>query len=212
MKGLLKLLADYYRSTKSEIELKNRGYLVTKRVIDILVSLPAVILLFPVLLVLSILIVIDSKGSPFFIQERVGLNGKIFKMFKLRTMYMGSDNTAEVHTEENDPRITRFGRFLRRTSLDEIPQFLNILIGHMSLVGWRPELPIIVEQFSQVQKELIYFKPGLTGWGQINGRHDIPWQEKATLDLEYCKSATLRTDFFILINTFTVIFSNKGNR
>lgn len=212
MKGLLKLLAEYYKNTRSEIELKNKGYLITKRVTDILVSIPAVILLAPVLLVLCILIVLDSNGSPFFIQERVGLNGKIFRMFKLRTMYTGSDKTAEVHTEENDPRITRFGRFLRRTSLDEIPQFLNILLGHMTLVGWRPELPIIVEQFSQEQKELIYYKPGLTGWGQINGRHDIPWQEKATLDLEYCKSATLQSDFKILLNTFTVIFSNKGNR
>ncbi|GMU85053.1 MAG: sugar transferase [Ignavibacteriales bacterium] len=192
--------------------MKPKGYLITKRVIDIMISLPAVIILIPVLLILCILIVIDSAGSPFFVQDRVGLNGKIFKMFKLRTMYIGSDRTAEVHTEENDPRITRFGRFLRRTSLDEIPQFLNILLGHMTLVGWRPELPIIVEQFSQEQKELIYYKPGLTGWGQINGRHDIPWQEKAPLDLEYCKSATLKSDFMIMLNTFTVIFSNKGNR
>lgn len=194
-----------------------------KRIFDLIFGTVSVLLLLPILATISLLIKLDSKGPIIFRQERVGENGRIFKMFKFRTMVPDADTHREVITEVNpvnglllfkkrpdDPRITVIGRFLRRTSLDELPQLFNVLIGDMSLVGPRPELPWLVDQYEPWQRKRFAVPQGMTGWWQVNGRSDKPLHLHTEDDLYYVQNYSIWMDLYILLKTPWVVLRGKG--
>ncbi|MBK6679030.1 MAG: sugar transferase [Ignavibacteriales bacterium] len=157
-----------------------------KRLTDVILSSLALILSSPILLISVIAIKIESKGDAFFIQDRTGLGGKPFKMIKLRGMIDGAEQLGPDFTQKDDPRLTRVGKILRRMSIDEIPQAINVLKGDMSIVGPRPELTKITDQFSLDQREVFNFKPGITGISQINGRQTLSLK-RVVMEIAYYK-------------------------
>lgn len=183
-------------------------YLGWKRGIDFFSALLLLVILSPLFLVVALLIRWTSPGKAFFLQERVGLNGKLFRIYKFRTMR--SDLAGPSLTQENDPRITRVGKWLRRTSFDELPQLLNILKGEMSFIGPRPEIPSIVETYTSEQRGVFQVLPGLSGWSQIHGRDDLPIPTKLRYDLEYVERVSLGLDLFILWKTPGLLLSGRG--
>ena len=188
-----------------------------KRLIDILFSFTGLVLLSPVLILFAVLIKIDSKGPVFFAQDRVGRKGRIFPVYKFRSMIRDAEKyTGPVWADENDPRITRVGRFMRKTRIDEFPQLINVLKGDMSLVGPRPERPFFVEQ---LKKEYPFYsrrlrvKPGVTGWAQVKGKYDTTIEavkEKLEFDLYYIDNISLRLDLRIMVYTIIVMLKFKG--
>jgi len=182
-----------------------------KRLTDIVLSSLALILSSPVLLIAVIAIKLDSKGSAFFIQERTGLNGKPFRMIKLRGMIEGAEFLGPDFTQKDDPRLTRVGRILRRTSIDELPQAINVLLGDMSIVGPRPELTKITDQFTNEQREVFNFKPGITGISQINGRQSLTPEVRVDMEIAYYRKATFWSDLRIILRTPKVVITNEGN-
>jgi exopolysaccharide biosynthesis polyprenyl glycosylphosphotransferase len=176
-------------------------YPTVKRTFDFLVSALALLVLSPLFLVLAVAVRLDSPGPIFFRQKRVGLNGKEFDFFKFRTMYVQSDPYAVTPQEATDPRITKFGRWLRRSSLDELPQFWNVLKGDMSLVGPRPEMPFIVATYNDEQKERLKVKPGITGVWQISAVRGEPIHVNLEYDLFYIEHRSLLLDLIIMIKT-----------
>lgn len=188
-----------------------------KRTFDIIISIIAILLLSPIMILIAILIKFTSKGPVFFIQERIGLNGKYFKMIKFRTMFNNSEKKGTgLYIFENDSRITKFGFFLRHTSFDELPQLFNVLIGSMSLVGPRP--PVTYElgewsNFTHSMKRRFEVKPGITGLAQISGRNSLEWDRKIAYDLLYIrryKKLRLIYDIYIIIKTLKVIIYGKN--
>lgn len=187
--------------------------LIVKRLFDIGASILALILMtfIPVLIIIPIITRITSRGRAVFIQERIGKNGKPFKIFKYRTMRIPKDSfDKEGKPLENNARITPFGGFLRKTSLDEILQLFNVLNGTMSLVGPRPTLKYQVEKYNKLQRKRLEMRPGLTGLAQINGRNDLTWVEKILYDIEYVEKFNIWLDVKILRKTVLVIFRKKG--
>jgi exopolysaccharide biosynthesis polyprenyl glycosylphosphotransferase len=184
------------------------AYLACKRVFDVLVSLLALTLCAPLMSLLALIIRANSKGPALFVQTRVGLNGAPFRMFKFRTMYAEEPVYALKPAHARDPRITPIGRWLRRTSLDELPQVLNVLIGHMSLVGPRPEMPFVVEQYTELQRERLKAKPGITGLWQLSADRRVPIHENMDYDLYYINEQSFLLDIVILIQT--VFFAFRG--
>ena len=182
-----------------------------KRFTDIIFSILILIITFPILLISALAIKLDSKGPVFFIQERTGLNGKPFRMYKLRGMVENALEIGPQLTQMNDPRITRVGKFLRRTSIDEIPQVFNVIKGEMSLIGPRPEIIPITTTFNQEQTKVFNFKPGITGYSQVNGRQMLTPYERINMEVKYYSKATFWSDFVIAISTFKVVLNNKGN-
>ena len=182
-----------------------------KRFTDIIFSILILIITFPILLISALAIKLDSKGPVFFIQERTGLNGKPFRMYKLRGMVENALEIGPQLTQMNDPRITRVGKFLRRTSIDEIPQAFNVLKGDMSLIGPRPEIIPITTTFNQEQTKVFNFKPGITGYSQVNGRQMLTPDERINMEVKYYSKASFWSDFVIAISTFKVVLNNKGN-
>lgn len=182
-----------------------------KRSTDVFFSLIILILSLPIFLVVAIAIKLDSKGPIFFVQDRTGLNGKSFKMIKFRGMVQNAKQIGPELTQVNDPRITRVGKFLRRTSIDEIPQVINVLKGEMSIVGPRPEITSITSRFNDFEKEVFKFKPGITGFSQINGRQKLSPQKRVQMEIEYYNNANFWTDMLVATSTFKVILSNEGN-
>ena len=182
-----------------------------KRFTDILVSLFSLIISFPIFLISAISIKLDSKGPVFFLHERTGLNGKPFMMIKFRGMIDNALNFGPGITQVNDPRITKVGKFLRRTSVDELPQLINVLKGEMSIIGPRPEITSITSKYSDYQKRVFQFLPGITGISQINGRQTLTPEERTAMEIEYYSNETFFRDMKIFIKTFWVIISNKGN-
>jgi len=166
--------------------------------------------LIPVFIVIAIAIKIDSPGPVFFIQERVGKDGKIFKVIKFRTMYKDTPKFALSPRSQGDPRITKVGAFLRRWSLDELPQLINVLKGEMSLVGPRPEMPQIVEEYEPWQRERLKVKPGITGIWQILGRKDLPLEKNIQYDLIYVKNRSFLLDIIIILKTIPLVIKGKG--
>lgn len=203
------------------------GYLALKRLFDIVFSaVVCVILLIPITVV-SIAIVLESPGNPLFRQERVGKNGKTIRIFKLRTMvvdahshperYFTSEQLATWRREQkvdNDPRITRVGRLLRRTSLDEVPQFLNVLKGDLSVIGPRPVTLEETYEFGNARDELLACKPGITGWWQVTDRNASTWEtgKRQLRELFYVRHASLALDVRIFIRTFKVMFFDKTGK
>jgi len=182
-----------------------------KRLTDLLFSLTILIISFPFLIVAALAIKIGSKGPIFFIQERTGFKGCSFKMIKFRGMVNNALKIGPELTQKNDPRITRVGKFLRRTSIDEIPQAINVLKGEMSIVGPRPEITSITSDYSEQQRKVFKYKPGITGKSQISGRQTLTPAERVKMECDYYKKANFWSDFKILIITIYVVITNKGN-
>lgn len=182
-----------------------------KRLTDIIFSLFALIISSPILLLAAIAIKLDSRGPVFFMHKRSGLDGKPFKLFKFRGMVTNALDIGPEITQENDPRVTRVGKFLRRSSIDEIPNFINVLQGEMSVIGPRPEILSITSEYSVFQKKVFKYKPGVTGISQVNGRQMLTPEERVNMEIEYYDKATFWSDLKIILATVKVIISNKGN-
>jgi exopolysaccharide biosynthesis polyprenyl glycosylphosphotransferase len=193
-----------------------RGWRLTlKRAMDVLGSAVALVILSPFMLLVALLIKLDSSGSAFYTQERMGLDEKPFRMIKFRSMKEGAeDETGPVWAVKEDPRRTRLGAFIRRFSLDELPQFINVFLGEMSLVGPRPERPVFGEQFKQIIPRYVerhQEKAGLTGWAQVNGlRGDTSIVERTKYDLYYIENWSIFFDLKILIRTAFTFFRDKA--
>jgi len=185
-----------------------------KRLIDIFGSLVGMIITSPVLIIIAVLIKLTSKGSVFYIQDRLGKDGVTFKIIKFRTMVENAENIGSgIHVTENDSRITKIGRFLRKYSLDELPQLFNVLKGDMSLVGPRPLLTHFPKTFDEYdEKERLRFKmkPGITGLAQINGRGSLSWDEKFSYDIRYVSRYSLKIDILILFKTIGCLIKPKN--
>jgi lipopolysaccharide/colanic/teichoic acid biosynthesis glycosyltransferase len=185
--------------------------LILKRVSDLFLSSLVLIITLPVFILAAIAIKIDSRGPVFFIQGRTGQGGKKFKMIKFRGMVNNALEIGPELTQQNDPRITRVGKFLRRTSIDEIPQFINVIKGEMSLVGPRPEITSITDKYNDEQRKIFRYKPGITGISQINGRQMLSPAERVKMESEYYGNTNFFSDCKVLLKTFSVVVTNKGN-
>lgn len=204
------------------IEVKeNKAYLFTKRIFDIICSTIAIIVLSPLFLIVSILIKIDSKGPIFFKQKRCGKNGKEFNMLKFRSMVCNAEDLLDKLQDQNeqtgpvfkikeDPRITKIGKFIRKTSIDELPQLFNIIKGDMSIVGPRPPIPTEVEQYTDYQKLRLSVKPGLTCYWQVMGRNSIGFDEWVELDIKYIQERCALLDLILIFKTFGVLFGDEN--
>jgi len=165
----------------------------------------------PVVALLALAVRLESPGHPIYTQTRVGKDGALFEIYKLRTMVHGAEFTgAGLAIQEGDDRITRLGRFLRRYSLDELPNLWNVLRGEMSVIGPRPTLQVQVDQYTQRERGRLTVKPGITGWAQVNGRASLPWSERIELDLWYVEHRTLALDFEILVRTVRMVVTGQG--
>lgn len=200
---------------------KSNSYYIVKRIIDIVGSLCGLILLSPLLIITAIAIKLDSNGPIFFAQERVGQNGSIFKMYKFRSMVTNAEELLDKLKDKNemsgpmfkikkDPRITKVGHFIRKTSIDELPQLINVLKGEMSLVGPRPNLPREVIKFSDYQKAKLLAKPGLTCYWQVMGRNSIGFEKWMELDIKYVEERNTWVDIKLIFKTFGVLFGDEN--
>ena len=182
-----------------------------RRTVDILVAAVVLTVSAPVLAIAACAIALESRGHPIYRQRRIGLDGRQFDVLKLRTMVDGAEHVgAGLAIDVGDARITRVGAFLRRTSLDELPNLLNVLRGEMSLIGPRPTVPVQVEQYTPRQRGRLAIKPGITGWAQVNGRASLPWSERIELDLHYIEHRSLALDLRILWRTLSIVFGGSG--
>lgn len=193
----------------------SRGFAFLKRLSDILVSLLVATLgLLPVLII-ALCIKIDSKGPVIFKQERLGKDGKSFTMYKFRSMRTDAEADGPKWAEKEDDRCTKVGAFLRKTRLDELPQFWNILKGEMSLVGPRPERPFFYDEFETYIhgfRNRLVVRPGLTGWAQVSGGYDLKPEEKIVYDMEYIAKMSVRMDLRCMVRTIRLIFTHEGAR
>lgn len=186
-----------------------------KRLIDIFIAVLALIIGAIPMLIIAIIIKLDSKGPVIFKQERIGKNGKVFNIYKFRSMCVGAEQTGSgVYSGKGDARVTKIGKILRATSLDEIPQFINLLKGDMSFVGPRPPLtyhPWPLENYTEEQKRMFEVRPGLTGWAQVNGRKEVEWHKRIELNVWYVDHVSLWLDIKIIFMTIFKVFKNEGN-
>jgi lipopolysaccharide/colanic/teichoic acid biosynthesis glycosyltransferase len=181
------------------------------RIFDILIAAVALAVLSPVLLIAAVAIRLGSPGPVVYRQRRVGLGGREFELLKLRTMVEGSDPVGVgTVVGADDPRVTGAGRFLRRTSLDEIPNLVNVLRGEMAIVGPRPTIPAQVKDYTPRQHRRHEVRPGLTGWAQVQGRAGIPWEERIELDVEYVERRSVALDLRILAKTVRLLLTGHG--
>ncbi|PKN90146.1 MAG: sugar transferase [Chloroflexi bacterium HGW-Chloroflexi-7] len=186
----------------------NKGISISKRLFDFLVSLVGIIVLLPVTLILMVLVWINLGGPVIFAQVRPGYHGKLFKLYKLRSMRNAYD--AQGKPLPDDQRLTKFGKFLRASSLDELPELINVLLGQMSLVGPRPLLVAYLERYSPEQARRHDVLPGITGWAQVNGRNAISWEEKFKLDVWYVDHQSFWLDIKILLLTVKKVFKRES--
>ena len=181
------------------------------RAFDLAVAVAALVVSSPILLGAMIAIRLESHGSPIYRQRRIGRDGEPFEMLKLRTMVHGAEHIgAGLAVNYGDPRITRVGALLRRYSIDELPNLVNVLRGEMSIVGPRPTIQVQVDQYTPRQRRRLEVKPGITGWAQINGRATLPWHERIELDVWYVDHRTFRLDLAILLKTVRLLASGEG--
>lgn len=188
-------------------------YKKVKRILDIIISLFGLIILSPILLIVAITIKFESKGPVIFKQDRLGLNGKTFEIYKFRSMCIGAEKDG-VYEKKGDSRVTKVGRFIRNTSIDELPQFVNILKGDMSLIGPRPALtyhPWTYDQYTDEQKRMFYVRPGVTGWAQVNGRKEVEWSRRIELNVEYIDNLSFMFDLKIFFKTIVKVLTMQGN-
>ena len=190
-------------------------YRAVKRFLDVTASFLGLVLLSPLLLAVSILIKIDSRGPVIFRQKRIGRNGKVFEIYKFRSMCVGAEKTGSgVYSGKGDARVTRIGKILRATSIDELPQLLNILKGEMSFVGPRPPLtyhPWKYEEYTDFQKRMFEVRPGITGLAQVNGRKDVEWHKRIELNVWYVDHMSLLLDIKIMFMTAFKVLTNADN-
>lgn len=190
-------------------------YRAVKSFLDVTASFLGLVLLSPLLLAVSILIKIDSRGPVIFRQKRIGRNGKVFEIYKFRSMCVGAEKTGSgVYSGKGDARVTRIGKILRATSIDELPQLLNILKGEMSFVGPRPPLtyhPWKYEEYTDFQKRMFEVRPGITGWAQVNGRKDVEWHKRIELNVWYVDHMSLLLDIKIMFMTAFKVLTNADN-
>ncbi|MGE4488428.1 MAG: sugar transferase [Kiritimatiellales bacterium] len=196
--------------------------LVFKRIIDVVCSLVAIVLLLPLFIIVSVLIVLEDGWPVLYIQQRVGMNGRVFNFYKFRSMRRGADKLKSQLMTQNesadgvifkmkhDPRVTRIGRVLRRFSIDETPQFFNVLAGDLSLVGPRPPLPAEVAQYTLEDRKRLHVKPGLTCLWQIGGRSEIPFEQQVRLDMQYINSRSVWQDIRIMLKTIPAVLFGRG--
>ena len=200
-----------------------RGYWALRRGQDIFFSALALLVLWPIMLIVALIVYLDDPhGSPVFAQLRCGRDGKLFKMYKFRSMYVDAEDRLGDLLKDNemdgpafkikdDPRITRVGKFLRSSSVDELPQLWDVLVGNMSLVGPRPPLPREVKEYNESQMQRLYVTPGITCYWQIQPkRNDLPFEEWLNLDIKYIEERSFRTDVKILIKTVGAVFGMEG--
>lgn len=211
------------KQNKNDIH-KSLIYCVVKRGIDILGAALGIIFLSPLMIIIAIAIKMDSKGPVFFAHKRLGQYGNTIKVYKFRSMVQNADEILKNFTEEqkkefrenfklkDDPRITKIGDFLRKTSLDELPQLFNILIGNISIVGPRPIVEKELEKYGIYAEKFLSVKPGLTGLWQVSGRSDISYCERIKLDMKYISTRNLWIDLKIIFKTVLVVFSREGAR
>lgn len=196
-------------------------YKAVKRLFDIVASLTALIILSPIFLITAVAILMEDGGPVFFVQLRAGRDMKPFKMYKFRSMFKNAEElfkqmqeqneqTGHAFKIKNDPRITKVGRFIRKYSIDELPQLINILKGDMSIVGPRPILPFQMEECNEYQRQRLIVRPGLTCYWQIGGRSDIEWDEWVELDLQYIKDMSVVTDAVMIAKTIPAVFKGEG--
>lgn len=190
-------------------------YRAVKRFLDVTASFLGLVLLSPLMLAVSILIKIDSRGPVIFRQKRIGRNGKVFEIYKFRSMCVGAEKTGSgVYSGKGDARVTRIGKILRATSIDELPQLLNILKGEMSFVGPRPPLtyhPWKYEEYTDFQKRMFEVRPGITGWAQVNGRKDVEWHKRIELNVWYVDHMSPLLDIKIMFMTAFKVLTNADN-
>ena len=202
-------------------EQKSHIYKLLKRFFDIVLSGAALICLSPVFLITAIAIKLEDGGPAFFTQPRAGKDMKPFKMYKFRSMYVNADEklkellkdneqTGHAFKIKNDPRITKVGKFIRKTSIDELPQLINIIKGDMSIVGPRPILPFQMEECNDYERQRLIVQPGLTCYWQIGGRANIKWDEWVELDLNYIEDMSLWTDLKMIVKTVPAVFDSEG--
>ena len=192
-----------------------RLYLISKRVFDLAFSFLGLLILALPMTMIALIIVLDSPGAPIFKQERLGLHGKPFMIYKFRSMRLNAEENGQQWADEQDPRCTRFGQFLRRTRLDELPQLWNILRGDMSFVGPRPERAYFYRKFEQYIpgfSNRLMVTPGLTGHAQVNGGYSLKPEEKIVYDMEYIEKQSVGFDIRCLVKTVLVVFSHEGAR
>lgn len=194
---------------------KFKFYLVIKRIFDVVISLIALIILSPILLIVAIAIKIESKGPIIFKQQRIGKGGKVFNIYKFRSMIVGAEKMGTgVYSKKGDSRVTKVGKFIRMTSIDELPQLVNILKGEMSIIGPRPVLtyhPWKYEEYTEEQLKRFNVRPGVTGWAQVHGRKDVEWHERIKLDVYYVENISLWLDVKIFFKTIIQVLSMKDN-
>ena len=186
-----------------------------KRVLDIFISLPVLIIGAIPMAIVALLIRLESPGPAIFRQERIGKDGKVFEFLKFRSMCVGAEHTGSgVYSGKNDARVTRLGRILRATSIDELPQLINILRGDMSLIGPRPPLtyhPWPYEEYTEQQKRMFEVRPGITGWAQINGRKGVEWHHRIELNVWYVDNVSFWLDVKIFFKTIGKVLCNSDN-
>lgn len=204
-----------YNSSNNQFTFNKRLYSIIKRMSDVILSIIGLIISLPILLIFSILIKLETPGPAFFIQERVGLNGRYFNLYKLRSMGVDAEKNGAQWATKNDPRVTKIGLFIRKTRIDEIPQLINVIKGDMSLIGPRPERPIFTAKFSEENPSFVdrlKVLPGVTGWAQVNGGYDVTPEEKLKLDLHYIENHNFLMDIKILLKTVAIVFTGNGAR
>jgi len=183
----------------------------TRRAFDVVVAATALMFSAPLLAIAIVAIRLESRGHPIYRQRRVGRGGREFDVLKLRTMVDGAESIgAGLAIDAGDPRITRVGRLLRRTSLDELPNLINVLRGEMAIVGPRPTVPVQVAQYTERQRRRLAVRPGITGWAQVNGRTSLPWSQRIELDLWYIEHRTWRLDLQILLRSARLVLGGEG--
>lgn len=186
-------------------------YLKIKRVLDFIMSLILLIIVSPLLIIVAILIKLDSKGPIIFKQSRIGENGKVFEVWKLRTMVDNAEQMGTgLTTAEKDPRITKIGKLLRKTSIDEIPQLVNVIKGDMSFIGPRPAPVKHLKKYSETDRKRLQVLPGITGWSQVNGRNVLTWPERIEKDIWYVNNISLWLDLRIILKTVKVVLLSEG--
>jgi exopolysaccharide biosynthesis polyprenyl glycosylphosphotransferase len=215
---------DFFREFVSTIDTQyiirnqkaNKNYYsYVKRLLDILISLLALPIAIPIVFIFAVIIKMETVGPAFFLQERVGLHGKYFKIIKLRSMEVNAEKNGAQWATKNDPRVTKVGAFIRKTRIDELPQLFNVLKGDMSLIGPRPERPMFTAQFNEEIPGFIdrlQVRPGITGWAQVNGGYDLTPLEKLELDRYYINNMSFLFDLKIILRTIKICFTGDGAR
>ena len=208
--------AEAYKNIKKANQgVKKSFYGVLKRIMDILLALIGLVIGIPLIIIFGMAIALETKGGVFYSQERVGKDGKIFKIYKLRSMVCNAEENGAQWAINNDPRITKVGGFIRKKRIDEIPQLFNVIKGDMSIIGPRPERPTFTEEFNKEISGFInrlQIKPGITGWAQVNGGYEITPIEKWELDMYYIENKSIKLDLLIIFKTIEIVLTGVGAR